>query len=240
MNKVSVITSRANQLVKYWSSINSNKASEYILIEGIHLIKMAAEVTNIISLLFVEGSNNIKADNYYQITKEIGDKLTTYQTSQNIFAVVKKQVVRPDLTKHLLYLDNVSDPGNMGTLIRTALAFNFGGVICSTNSVSFYHPRVITSGQGAHFKIPLLVSDDLSTYKKNGYTIVGTSLIEASDIDNYQFNNKTLIILGNEARGISREKLSMCDQKLKISINNIDSLNVSIAGAIIMYLASKK
>ncbi len=227
------ITSKQNPRIKALIKIK-NKPNDLLLIEGLHLIEMAYAADLVVEL-FSEKPISFDVETTL-ITPEISRKLSDKVTSDGHFALIKRPGLNPDRTKHLLYLDDVSDPGNMGTLLRTALAFDFGGVLLSPNSVDAYNPKVLAAAQGAHFHLPIktLKREELVKLKKDGYKLLVTSV---SDTKPFIQNKaeKYIIVLGNEARGVSSAIADLADAFITIPMQNIDSLNVAIAGAIIMY-----
>tara|TARA_Y100001968_G_C19407644_1_gene744581 strand:- start:650 stop:1339 length:690 start_codon:yes stop_codon:yes gene_type:complete len=141
--------------------------------------------------------------------------------------------------KNILILDNVSDPGNMGTLLRSAVWYGIDSIFYSNSCVDIYNPKVVRSAMGAHFYISNLINGNLveliHSLKTNGYTILGASL----EGINYQHNKISNLpwglILGSEAHGISQELYDMIDQKICIPQHGpIESLNVSVAGSILL------
>ena len=144
----------------------------------------------------------------------------------------------------IIFLDDLRDPGNLGTILRTGLAFDFINVVASPNSVNFYNDKVIMAGQGAHFRLNLVTMEFnqlLQQAKKHGYQIVATSLKKATPLETLTSSEKMVLVIGNEARGVSKEVLDAGDQIIKISMSNaIESLNASIAAAIIMHAHYKK
>ena len=139
----------------------------------------------------------------------------------------------------ILYLDHINDPGNMGTMIRTALAFNFDAVIISEDSVSIYNDKTLAACKGANYLIPVFV-DDIYKYKKDHIMIASTLSEKSINVNDLKLDNdKFILVLGNEARGISEGIKNNADIFVKIPISNIDSLNVSVAASILMYELSK-
>ena len=140
----------------------------------------------------------------------------------------------------VLYLDDISDPGNLGTLLRKALAFGYKTVLLSKNSCSIYNEKAIQSSQGAIFDLNIVEGyTKLSELKASGYEILATEIKGSVDLDNVSPKSKHVLILGNEAHGVSEAVLKLADKRVKIDIKNIESLNVGVAGGIAMYKLSK-
>ena len=139
--------------------------------------------------------------------------------------------------------DEINDPGNLGTLIRTSAALGYDGVILSKNSCDIYNDKTVRASQGSIFKTKI-VYDDLNKVipylKEQGYKLIGTSLKKAENLNEANPTNKFVICLGNEARGMSEEVLNLMDKNVKLTMHNdVESLNVMVAGSIIMYELKK-
>ena len=147
-------------------------------------------------------------------------------------------IIKGNKTK-LIMLDDVNDPGNLGTIIRTAAGLGYDGIIMSPNTVDLYNEKVIRSTQGVMFKIPIIkanLQEVIKMLKKEKVFCIGTALTTAKDVKHITKKDKFAICLGNEAKGISKEVLDNMDENVKIAMNNdVESLNVSIAAGIIMY-----
>ena len=143
----------------------------------------------------------------------------------------------------LVILDEINDPGNLGTIIRTTAALGYDGIILSKNTVDLYNDKVLRSTQGVLFKIPIFIDvleEIIPILKRNGVKCIGTSLKKSVTLDKVKKTNKFAICLGNEARGVSDNVLNLMDQNIRIEMkNDVESLNVSIAGSIIMYELAK-
>lgn len=139
----------------------------------------------------------------------------------------------------LLLLDRVQDPGNLGTLLRSAVAFGFDGVILGHGCVDVYNEKVIRSTQGAIFKIPIefhSLKEYVPMLQMKGVKVYGTSLENGQPLGEIEEASQMAFILGNEGQGVDSELLSATDRNIFIEMTqNIESLNVSIAGSIIMY-----
>lgn len=230
---MTIIKSKQNPFIKEVLKIKK-KPLDVVLIEGHHLVEMALAANLVKTILSIEDFK-YEAETIL-ISKEIAEKLSDKVTPEGVFALINKPSHRIDLNKHLLYLDEIKDPGNLGTLLRSALAFDFGGVLLSEGCVSPYNPKVLSGGQGAHFFLPLIAANftDLVILKSSGYALVTTDVSAGSDIHSLAKNN-VVLILGNETRGVSPAISSFADHTVNIPIKHIDSLNVAIAGSILMY-----
>lgn len=237
---IQYIKSRDNALVKYVKKLRLNSVSkdeQKFVIEGEHLCLMAKD--NLEYVLTNQELDQTMFPNQYVVTKEILEKLSEGKSSARIIGVCKTIKQKNIDSRLVLYLDDVQDPGNVGTLFRTALSFGFNTVYVTNKTAYQYNSKVIQSSQGAIFNLDVRNTDTntISELKKNGYKIIATALHEKSIYaHDYQFKNneKYVIILGNEGQGVSREILNSSDECLKINIVGMESLNVAIAGAIVM------
>ena len=216
------ITSVTNQYIKSLYELNKNhekKNQGLFLVDGIDFIEMANQENLLVCVLLL--NEDKRFDNVEQIivTEQFLNKLSTNKTSQNMIGVCKYKVPSEiKVNNKLLYLDGVQDPGNVGTLIRTALAFNYDGVILSEDSASLYNDKVISSTKGAIFKMNIYQGVSLNKLKDDGFDIISTSLEKAVNYKEYT----------------KKENLLLSDVIVKIPMDNIDSLNVAIAGGILM------
>lgn len=233
---------KIKDVISLQKAANREEKKEFI-IEGKHLLEMAIESKLVKCIFTLKGIKKIpETITQYIITPQILDKISNEKTSQGIVAICQMPTFKKNYSNKILYLDDVSDPGNIGTLLRTALAFNFYTVILSKNSCSAYNPKVVQSSQGAIFKLNVIEGgvDTLKRLKKQNYQIFATELKSSKLIESVKPTGKYLIVLGNEAHGVSQKILDIADFRIRISINNIESLNVGVAGGIAMYQLSKK
>ncbi|QHQ59877.1 23S rRNA (guanosine(2251)-2'-O)-methyltransferase RlmB [Anaerocolumna sedimenticola] len=175
------------------------------------------------------------------VLKEASDTLTP----QGVMAIVKKPVY--DLDKiitgqqvNLLLLEDIRDPGNLGTIIRTAEGAGITGIILSKTSVDMYNPKVIRSTMGAIYRMPFIYAEDfkntLIQIKRNDISIYAAHLNTDFAYDDVNYPEKCAILIGNEANGLSDEIAGMSDQYIKIPMEgSVESLNAAIAAAILMY-----
>ena len=184
-----------------------------------------------------------KANSLKVPSKELPKKKLEYlsqtKSPSGILAlcILSKEVELNLTVKKWLFLDNISDPGNLGTIMRSALWFNFKNIALSKNCVDAYNPKVVRSSMGALFHLSVHRDINLIEFKKD-YEIIGTSQKE-SNLDSFKIPKKFILIIGSEARGISRENLKHINNRLGIKrLGFGDSLNAAIAASIIMYRLS--
>ena len=231
-----IITSRTNQKIKELLEIKSNKTS-FFLVEGYHLVEMAYNAKRLVEIICLDGEKKYQDIKRTFVSKDILEKLATSKTPQGIIGVCKKDNLVKPLGNKVLVLDNVQDPGNVGTLLRTALSFNYLDVICLDGTSSIYNEKTISSSQGAIFNLNIIkCSKEEALAKLDSYLLIGSSLHNAISLSSYKKEEKPFaLFLGNEGQGMSKDLLKRMDVNLKIEIENIDSLNVAIAGGILMY-----
>lgn len=245
-----IITSLENKKIKYINKLKNKKFRDeegIFVIETKHLVEEAYKSGFLTELYLVDTNieSNILEDdkiNKYQITKEIMNKISSLESPSNFLGLVKKL---PTLNygNRLLILDNIQDPGNLGTIIRSAVAFNLDTLILSNDCVDLYNDKTIRSSEGMLFKLNIL-RKDLNTFltelKNNNYTIYGTDVVNGSIVGEIKFPKKYAIIIGNEGKGLKNTLKNLVDQNVYIQMSpNAESLNAGIAASIIMYEMSK-
>lgn len=228
------ITSKENPKIKMYTKLLQKKYRDEMnmfIIEGFHLVEEAKKYNIIVEIL----TSDEDIEGTY-VSQEIINKLSTTQTPQKVIAICNK-IESKELGNRVLVLENVQDPGNVGTLIRSALSFWFDSVIVS--GCDIYNPKVIRSSQGALFHINTIWTDDISQYFE-GYQLIGTLLDKnAKQIHDISIHKKVMLIMGNEGKGLTENTIDKLDEKAYIEVN-FESLNVAIAGSIFMYEMSKK
>lgn len=230
------ITSLQNEKVKYWVNLKNNKKfrekEQKFIIEGEHLINEAKK-NNLIE--YTISMVDETAD--YYVTPEVMAKISD-QKSVSYNAAVVSFLKEDSINGNIIILDNIQDPGNLGTIIRSAVAFNFNTIILSNDSVDLYNPKVIRATEGMIFNLNILrrdLKEFIPVLKNIGYQVVGTSVSKGSDIRSINKDNKAFVI-GNEGSGIKSDILALCDELVTIKMNAAcESLNAGIASSIIMY-----
>ncbi len=248
------ITSANNAGIKHIKALSSRKErrkfKEYT-VEGIksvnEAIKSGKEIISlVISESFDETLINTGFEKIYRVPDFVFEKICDTETPQGILAVLKQDENEISELEHgglYLYCDGISDPGNMGTLIRTAEAAGFLGVLCSKNCVELYNPKTVRASMGSFFRMRVYEADysKLLEFKNRGAKLFGGALCENTrDYRAVDYDNTSVIIVGNEANGISDEVLSICTP-VKIPIyGEAESLNAAVAAGILMYEAANR
>ena len=242
---INEIKSKDNEIIKYVKKLQNNafsKEEKRFLLEGNHLVEMGkSQIEFILCLPTFKGKDLY--NKVYVINEMLMNKITQNKSATEVIGVARYLEEKDVSSKRILYLDDVQDPGNVGTILRTALAFGYKDVILSKGCAFKYSFKVIQSSQGSIFNLNVVSKekDYLFSLKNRGYKLVSTSLdVNSVFLSNFTFqkDDNYVIILGNEGQGISKDIQENSDIKIKIEINDIDSLNVGVAGGIIMYQAS--
>ena len=186
----------------------------------------------------INKANSLKVPSKELPKKEL-EYLSQTKSPSGILAlcILSKEVELNLTVKRWLFLDNISNPGNLGTIMRSALWFNFKNIALSKNCVDPYNPKVVRSSMGALFHLSIHRNVNLKEFKKD-YKIIGTSQ-KGSNLNSFKTPKKFILIIGSEARGVSKENLKHINNSLGIKrLGAGESLNAAIAASIIMYRLS--
>ena len=251
------ISSKENELIKHIKKLKDKKerdsSNEYV-IEGIKLIQEAIQENVNIKQIIVcddcDKTESIPKDLMYEIakydciyvTKKVFKYISEVQEPQGILAVIEKNNsdVEIDYTQDIIVaLDDVQDPGNLGTILRTVDSIGLTQILVSKGTADSYNPKVVRSTMGAIFRIKIIECEDLEKtlkeIKKHKFKVVVTSLQTENSI--YEINyNKKVIVIGNEAKGVEKNIQELADEKIKIPmLGKTESLNASVATGIVLY-----
>lgn len=242
----SLITSVNNEKVKSWCKLHRRKGrreQQAFLIEGIHLIeeawKSGAKLIEIIaeeSFALPDWSKGYPVE---PVSRKVFQKISQTENPQGAAAVVALEDIEEAEGTNFILIDAVQDPGNLGTIIRTADAAGMDAVVLGKGTVDLYNDKVIRATQGSIFHIPVYEADlleEVNKLKDKGFTIWATALEDAEEFSKLAAHEKTAVILGNEGAGVNEQLLKQADYKVTIPIyGKAESLNVSIAAGILMY-----
>tara|TARA_Y100001970_G_C14188119_1_gene833760 strand:- start:10 stop:771 length:762 start_codon:yes stop_codon:yes gene_type:complete len=245
--------------IKRLKSLHKKKGRELhklILIEGKRIIEQALDSKYSILKIWINHDfkdSNPKFIQHIQkkqislneISNKIMDKITDTKSPSGVIAIMN--IPKGDIKKmnhQILALDNISDPGNLGTIIRTANWFGIKNILLSEDCVDPYNSKVLRSGMGSHFSMNIVTKNlekQISKYKKENFKIIATDLNTKNTMSDLKINsNNWVILLGNEAHGISKSVLESSDYRIKIPQGgNIESLNVAVTCGILLYHISR-
>lgn len=239
-----VYTSIENKMIKNLKKLSIKKyrdQEKLFLIEGEHLI-IEAYNKGLLKTLILKDGDTLKLD---VETMYVSDNVLKYLSeleTPTMIGVCKK-LEEKELGNKILILDDIQDPGNLGTIIRSAVAFNVDTIILSLNTVDLYNSKVIRASQGMMFNINILkrnLSEIVTNLKDNNYEIYVTRVNGGKSLKNIEKSEKFAIIMGNEGAGVREELINLADQYLYIEMNNMcESLNVGVATSIILYELNK-
>lgn len=253
-----IISSRKNKNVRMmrdlFRDINYRREIGFFAVEGDHLCSELAEcvdnVTYAVYFLYTEKAAKKYPETVKKvlekstfsavITDELSDYISDTKSPQGLFIAAETFWVKmPENARRLIVLDNVQDPGNVGTIIRAAEAFGMDGIIFFRNCADQFAPKTLRASMGSAFRMPIhsayYVEEDLKKIL-DGFTVYGAMLDEtAKRLGEVKFPEKSAIVIGSEGAGISPEVAGICSEKIYIPINGAESLNAAIAAAVIMW-----
>ena len=230
------ITSLQNKQIIEFNKLKQKKYRDetgLFLVEGDHLINEAKKVGKIYKTIGLDDTYD------YEVTKEILDKLSSQVSGTNEIGIVNK-LNEKEIKGNVIILDNIQDPGNLGTIIRSAVAFNIDTIILSDDTVDLYNDKVIRSSEGMIFHVNILrrnLKEIIPELKKEGYVVYATTVNGNGNFDN---DSKIALVIGNEGNGISNDIFDLCDKNITIEMNNkCESLNAGVSASILMYEMGK-
>lgn len=256
-----LITSRKNEIIKHAARLSSS--AEYrreqglFLAEGARLCSDAAKSGVAVRVLFYTAQAREKYGDYldvirvtaeqvYEVEPHVAALLTETKTPQGIFCICEMQACAQgldhmELNRHYLALENIQDPANLGAVLRTAEALGIGGVVLAGSCCDVYSPKVLRASMGAVFRLPFFVANDMAAAAKQmneqGFvTLAAVPDDRAQKITELCFQRPTVIAVGNEGSGLTKEAIAACSQSVTIPMSGrAESLNASASAAILMW-----
>lgn len=255
------ITSVHNPRVKQWTDLLSKKgrdrAGKYI-VEGIHLVKEAMQAGAEVECVVYDKDRPFPEEllpyrdtrcEWIQVSDHVLAKCTTTQTPQSVFAVVSKHQTDSDLLWQqerplVVVLDGVQDPGNVGTIIRSAEASGATGIILGKGTVDLYNPKTVRAAMGSLFRIPIFDGDlipYLKEARERGIHVVSTSLEAERDCYELDWRRGIWFVVGNEGAGVSAAVSAEVDELITIPMQGqTESLNVAMATTVLLFEAMRQ
>lgn len=234
------IESLTNRNVIRWNKLHEKKGRDEagrFLVEGDHLIAEALKA-GVVETIITDDAAYASFPHTVSVSSAVMKKLSRNVSTVHHMAVCR--MLEHPVTGHhrLLLLDGIQDPGNLGTLIRTAVSFSFDGIFLSLDCCDVYNEKTIRSTQGALFQIPLVRMDLenlVPSLKQEGVVVYATALDASIPLSQIMPNGKMALILGNEGQGVHPSLQQLADQRIRIEMEGFESLNVAVAGGIVMY-----
>lgn len=256
----STSNAKVKQVVNWQNKAKDRRRDGIFLVEGIKMY-LEAPIDRIrdvyISEQLLEKCQNgqeskaqelllrLKYTGYEEVSKEVFEKMSDTQTPQGILVVVDRpEYTLEDMLKEenplLVILEDIQDPGNLGTILRTGEGAGITGVIMSKNTVDIYNPKTIRSTMGSVYRVPFLYTEDLQdtikTLKKRGVTLYAAHLKGKKEYDEFSYKNACGFLIGNEGNGLKDETAAMADTYLRIPMEGeVESLNAAIATSLLIY-----
>ena len=233
-----------NDFIKNIKNLHTKKYRDLtceFLIEGEHLVNEAIK-NNIVKYVILEENTVFDTDiKIIKASKKVLKYITNLESPQPVMAVCEK-IKEKNVGNKIMILDNIQDPGNLGTIIRSANAFGFNDIILSKTCVKKYNDKVLRATQGMIFSMNVITKDltEFIPYlKENGYSVYGTDVVNGKNVCDVK-QDKIAVVMGSEGQGLSKEVKDLIDKNIYIKMNDsCESLNVAVASSIIMYELNK-
>ena len=254
---MNVISSKDNETIKNIKKLKDKKYRDLenvYIVEGIKMLKEAiienAKIKQIIICDDSEKSYYISKEIMYEIAKyeciyvtnKVFKYITAVQNPQGVMAIIEKNNKDKKINYDediIVALDDIQDPGNLGTILRTVDSCGLKQILISKGTADPYNPKVVRSTMGAIYRVKIIECEDLEKtleeVKKNKFKILVTSLEDSKSVYDIKYNKK-VVIIGNEANGVKKEIMNIADEKIKIPmLGKTESLNASVATGIVLY-----
>lgn len=239
-----IITSFENDKIKHYAKLAQKKYRdkyEEYLVEGNHLVMESYRAGLLKEVILLEGEVLPLAVPQVEVSQAIIRKLSSVETPQKVMGVVRKKEPGEHLGKRILILDEIQDPGNLGTIIRSAVAFAIDTIVLGENTVDLYNPKVVRATQGMLFHVNIVslsIKELIPSLQQLGIKIFATNVEHGEAIDHLTEKEKEsfALIVGNEGNGVNPLFLEQADKTICIPMKSeVESLNVAIATSIILY-----
>lgn len=233
-----MIESLDNKKVKNWTKLHLKKYrnEEYLLLSK-DLVNIAYKANNLKTLIYT-GNKPFEFIDSYEVSKEVLNKIAKEDNLEYI-GIGKKIKENISYSNRIMILEDLSDPLNIGRIFESAYLFGFNDVLLSENSADIYNSKCLEASKGAIYLLNIKrcnTDEMINELKAKGYKICATGLRDNTiSLANLKESEKMAFILGNEGSGVKEETFKKADEIIKIDMHNIDSLNVAMAGAIVMY-----
>ncbi|MBR2828228.1 MAG: RNA methyltransferase [Bacilli bacterium] len=243
-----MITSLENEKVKNVIKLQKKKyrdLSSTFIVEGEHLVREVYKEGLILELFVLEDVSVDLNVSYTVVSLDVMKKMSEMDSYPTMIAVCKKMEYSNIDGDKILLLDDIQDPGNLGTIIRSSVAFSVDTIVLSEQSVDLYNSKVIRATQGMFCHIPIIRMDLLDAIKKireKNIPLYGTNVVNGVDVSllKNEEKKKYCLVMGNEGNGVKKDIQMICDKNLYIPMNSkVESLNVGVACSILLYELGK-
>lgn len=235
-----------NNKIKELKKLNSKKYRDLnglFLVDGEHLVTEAYNSGYLEELVLLEDSDFSLDISTSYVTLDVMKYISNLDSPNGIMGVCRKKdsVLSGN---RIVILDDVQDPGNLGTIIRSSVAFNVDTLVLTSGCVDLYNPKVIRSTQGMLFKLNIIIVSDIDKFvndlKNDNYIIYSTNVNGGNSLKSIEKSSRFAIIMGNEGNGVRQSLMSLSDSYIYIDMNSsCESLNVGVATSIILYELDK-
>lgn len=233
-----MITSLDNKKVKDWTKLHNKKYrnEEFLLLD--EKVILAAKNNNLLKTLIYVGEKPFEFVDAYEVSEEVMNKISKLE-GKKFIGVGLPIKEKDNYQKRVMILEDLQDPLNIGRIIENSYLFGFDSIILTENSADIYNPKCLKAAGEAIYHVNIKhgeIEEEISKLKENGFKVYATGL-KSYSLEMYEVkkSEKMAIILGNEGSGVKEETMNLSDDIIKIDMHNIDSLNVAMAGAILMY-----
>ena len=198
--------------------------------------------------ILIKCAHKLKETGYTEVNRQIFKKISDTVTPQGIISIIEKNNCEvqelvgagEDKPLHVLVIENIQDPGNLGTMIRTAEAAGYDFILASEGTVDVYNPKVIRSTMGSVFRVPVVYTDDLKRsveeLKTAGVKVYAAHLKGRYEYNKIAYGNRSAVMIGNEANGLSDGTAAISDELIRIPMHGqVESLNAAVAAALLMF-----
>ena len=253
----STVNARVKRLVNLGKKAKLRYSEGVFLVEGIKMFLEAPpewvkEIYVSESFLEKNPSEKLKNMKYETVSDEVFQKISDTQTPQGVLCVMKMPEYKLEnllntnkIHALFLLLEDIQDPGNLGTMFRAGEGAGIDGVIMTKNTVDLFNPKVIRSTMGSIYRIPFVITDDIlqtiTDLKAGGVTVYAAHLKESVDYDLQDYTKSAAFLIGNEGNGLKHETADMADCYIKIPMEGqVESLNAAVASSVLMYEAARQ
>lgn len=241
-----LITSRDNGKIKHLRKLLDKKNSieeKLFVIEGENLVTEAIKNNLLVELYLLDGTENTFDFECDYVSENVMKSISILNSTSRVVGI-SKFINKKELGNRVVLLDGVQDPGNAGTIIRNAVAFNIDTVVFSKGSVNPYNDKVLRSTGGMIYNVNIIIDDlknVIKVLKENNIKVYSTSLKSSKSLETIPKTDKYAIIFGNEGNGISNDILNLSDESIRIDMMDAcESLNVGVSSGIVLYYMFKE